>query len=218
MKWIKKEIDKEQIKQLVKRYSLDALIASIFIRRGITRPEDLLFYLEEESLYLHNPFYFKDMGKVVERIKQAAARGEKISIYGDRDVDGITSTVLIVDCLRSLGAEVEWRVPLGDEDYGLSFSDIDNAHSWGATLLITVDCGISNHREVDYARGKNIQTIIIDHHNPRGTLPPAYAVINPKLVRIIPFGISQDAAWCLRSIGHCIFPKQKYTTRSIAFF
>jgi len=194
MNWIKKELDKQQVKDLASRYNLDMLTASIFIRRGISRPEELLFYLEDDIRFLHNPFYFKEMPKVIERITQAVASGEKIFIYGDRDVDGITSTVLIVDCLRSLGADVEWNVPLGDDDYGLSFSDIDNVHKRGGTLLITVDCGISNHKEVEYALTKNIHTIIIDHHNPQKELPQAHAIINPKL---------SDSGYPFRDLSGC---------------
>jgi single-stranded-DNA-specific exonuclease len=181
MRWIKKELDKKQVRELASRYELDMLVASIFIRRGISQPEELLFYLEDDIRFLHNPFHFKQMPKVIERIHKAIAAGEKIFVYGDRDVDGITSTVLIVDCLRSLGADVEWNLPLGDDDYGLSFCDIDNVHERGGTLLITVDCGISNHKEIEYALSKNIQTIIIDHHNPQKQIPEAYAIINPKL-------------------------------------
>ncbi|MBN1797938.1 MAG: single-stranded-DNA-specific exonuclease RecJ [Spirochaetales bacterium] len=194
MNWIKKELDKKQVKDLASRYKLDMLSAAIFVRRGICRPDELLFYLEDDTRFLHNPFYFKDMPKVIERIAQAIAAGEKIFIYGDRDVDGITSTVLIVDCLHSMGALVEWNVPLGDDDYGLSFSDIDNVHKQGGTLLITVDCGISNHKEVEYASEKNIQTIIIDHHNPPKKIPKAYAVINPKL---------PDSGYPFRDLSGC---------------
>jgi single-stranded-DNA-specific exonuclease len=194
MNWIKKEIDKQQVKQFAARFNINTLAASIFLRRGITRAEDLLFYLEDDLRFLHNPFHFPDMEKVIERVNRAVKQGEKISVYGDRDVDGITSTVLIVDCLRSLGAEVEWNVPMGDDDYGLSFPDIDKVVEQGAVLLVTVDCGISNHKEVEYAFSKGIETIIIDHHNPQGELPGAFAVINPKCVEAgYPF---RDLAGC----------------------
>ncbi len=194
MNWIKKEINKQQVKQLAGQFNINTLAASILLRRGITRAEDLLFYLEDDLRFLHNPFYFRDMGKVIERIRRAVERGEKISVYGDRDVDGITSTVLIVDCLRSLGAEVEWNVPMGDDDYGLSFPDIDKVVERGATLLVTVDCGISNHKEVEYALSRGIQTIIIDHHNPQGELPKAHAIINPKC---------SDAGYPFRDLAGC---------------
>jgi single-stranded-DNA-specific exonuclease len=180
MNWIKKELDREQVKQLAAKYHINTLAASVFSRRGITRGGDMLFYLEDDLSFLHNPFYFTHMPKVIDRVRQAIEGHEKICVYGDRDVDGITSTVLIVDCLRSLGAEVEWNVPMGDDDYGLSFPDIDKAAELGGSLLITVDCGISNHKEIAYAAKKKIDTIIIDHHNPQGTLPAALAIINPK--------------------------------------
>ena len=129
MIWKKQEIDSTQAKDLASRFGMDLIAASIFLRRGIKQPEEICYFLEDDIRFLHNPFCFVDMNKVVKKIKQVIDNGEKISIYGDRDVDGITSTVLIVDSLRSLGADVVWSVPIGDDDYGLSFSDIDNALS-----------------------------------------------------------------------------------------
>jgi single-stranded-DNA-specific exonuclease len=117
----------------------------------------------------------------VERILAAARAGEQVHVFGDSDVDGITSTVLLVQTLAGLGLEVRWQLPEGDQDYGLSRHVVENLAGAGCTLLITVDCGIGNAGEIELARERGIQTIVLDHHNPPETLPAALALIDPKL-------------------------------------
>jgi single-stranded-DNA-specific exonuclease len=181
MIWAKKEIDALKVKELAELYGIDAVTASILVRRGVLEPGDVKFFLEDDVRCLHNPFLFKDMEKAVDRIGRAVAGGEKILIYGDRDVDGITATVLLNEALTALGADVVWKVPLGDDDYGLSLKDAEDALALGVKLLCTVDCGISNLKEIDFANSRGIDVIVIDHHNPQKELPAAYAVINPKV-------------------------------------
>ncbi len=181
MKWNKKEIDKEQVKQLSETFHIPLLSASIFARRGITRPAELMFYLESDLRYLHNPFLFEEMEDAVDRILQAATEEEHVLIVGDRDVDGITSTVILKEVLAEIGIDAGWSLPEGDEPYGVTRQTIEKFAREDGSLIITVDCGISNIQEISYAAEQGMDTIIIDHHLPSRDLPPAAAIINPKI-------------------------------------
>ncbi|MBN2354098.1 MAG: single-stranded-DNA-specific exonuclease RecJ [Spirochaetales bacterium] len=204
MIWEKKEIDAVKVKEFAEAYGMETVTAAVLVRRGILEPEDVMFFLEEDFRCLHNPFLFKDMEKAVDRIGKAVSGGEKILIYGDRDVDGITATVLLYESLADLSGDVIWRVPLGDDDYGLSRKDVEEAAALGVTLLCTVDCGISNLKEIDFARDLGIDVIVVDHHNPQGGLPSACAVINPKVsgcgypfVQLSGCGVASKLDWAL---------------------
>ena len=105
MRYNKKFIESQDVKDFVSRYKVSLLLASILVRRGITRPEDIKFYLQDEIKHLHNPFLFHQMEDAVDRILDAASEGEKVMVFGDRDADGITSTVLMTDMLSSLGIQ-----------------------------------------------------------------------------------------------------------------
>ena len=181
MIWVKKEIDAIKVKELSDLYGIETMTSAILVRRGVVEPDDVKFFLEDDTRCLHNPFLFKDMEKAVARIGRAIAEREKILIYGDRDVDGITATVLLYESLSGQGADVVWRVPLGDDDYGLSRKDVEDAAALGVRLLCTVDCGISNAKEIDVAGARGIDVIVIDHHIPQREPPAACAVINPKV-------------------------------------
>ncbi len=194
MKWNKKKIDSAIVKDLSGKYGIDLLMASIFSRRGITEPEDIKFYLESDLRYTHNPFLFEEMEDAVDRIHQAAEEGEKVKIFGDRDVDGITSTVILKNGLASIGIDAAWSLPEGNDPYGLTIEGIDKFAAEDGTLIITVDCGITNNKEIEYARAKGIDVIIIDHHLPSETIPPAVAIINPK---------SNDSCYPFRDLAAC---------------
>ncbi|HNP92900.1 MAG TPA: single-stranded-DNA-specific exonuclease RecJ [Rectinema sp.] len=182
MKWIKREIDPVQVRGLSQRYEVDTLTASILVRRNITDPEQIQFYLENDLQLLHNPFLFNDMEDAVDRIITAREEEEKVLVFGDSDADGITSTVLMTEALRDFGLEVFQKVPEGEEPYGLSKSTIDFAKEQGVSLIVTVDCGISNHEEVLYASQEGIDVIITDHHRIQTEEPPkAIAILDPKL-------------------------------------
>ncbi|HQC26041.1 MAG TPA: single-stranded-DNA-specific exonuclease RecJ [Treponemataceae bacterium] len=179
--WKKEAISKEIIKALDTRYSCGPLVSTILARRGITEGEDILYFLEDDLRYQHNPFLFNEMEDAVDRIMDAKAEGEKVLIFGDRDVDGITSTVLLYECLKDLGIDVSYRLPKDDEPYGLNIQAIDDfAENYGS-LIITVDCGISNYDEIQYAHEKGISVIITDHHTPPEKLPEDCIIINPKM-------------------------------------
>jgi single-stranded-DNA-specific exonuclease len=181
MIWNKTAIDAPAVKELARRYEIELLTASILARRGITAPEQLRFFLESEPRHLHNPFLMGAMSEAVERINAALDSGEKILIFGDRDVDGITATVLLFEVLVEMGGDVAWMLPEGEEGYGLSEKAVERASAEGVGLILTVDCGVSNVAEIERAAARGIETIVIDHHNPPITLPPAVAVVDPKL-------------------------------------
>ncbi|HKL60318.1 MAG TPA: DHH family phosphoesterase, partial [Sphaerochaeta sp.] len=164
MEWKKKSVASQDVKHLHEQYGLDPLCSSIMVRRGLTSPDQVKFHLESELTYLHNPFLFDDMEEVVDRINGAVSEGEKVRVFGDRDVDGITSTALLVQELQRLGIDVSYRVPEGDEPYGLTMEGVDAAYEDDVTLIITVDCGISNNSEIAHAKTLGIDTIITDHH------------------------------------------------------
>ncbi|MBP5402455.1 MAG: single-stranded-DNA-specific exonuclease RecJ [Treponema sp.] len=179
--WIKKEIQKETVIDISKKYALDSLTASILTRRGITSGKDILYYLEDDLRFLHNPFLFNQMEDAVDRILDAKDEGEKVLIFGDSDVDGITSTTILYEYLKSIGLDVQFKVPEGDEAYGMNNETIDEFAANYGTLIITVDCGISNHKEIQHAAELGIDVIVTDHHNVPEVLPEAAVIINPKL-------------------------------------
>ncbi len=205
MNWQKNPLDSNTVRELSKKYDLDLLVSSILVRRELDAAGSLLFFLENDPRYLHNPFLFNDMEEAVERIYAALESGEKILVFGDRDVDGITATVLLVEVLKGRNAQVDWLLPKGDDSYGLTAEVIDTIALKGVTLLITVDCGISNVEEIRLAGKAGIDTIVIDHHNPPSKLPDALAIINPKSADTsYPFkdicgcGVVAKLVWALR--------------------
>jgi single-stranded-DNA-specific exonuclease len=148
------------------------------------------------------------MEDAVERILAAKEEGEKVLVFGDRDVDGITSIALLVRTLTSLGLDVSWRLPLGNEPYGLTIEAVEEFAGKDGTLIITVDCGISNVREIDRALELGIDTIVVDHHNAPEELPRACAILNPKVEDSgYPFrdlagcGVTAKLVWALRFAG-----------------
>ena len=179
--WVKKPVSKQQIEPLCNAYNLTPLQASIFVRRGITEGKELLYYLEEDLRFQHSPFLFSDMEDAVERILQAKEEGEKVLIYGDSDVDGIASTTILYEELMRLGIDVQHRVPQEDDGYGLSLKAIDDFAAQDGSLIITVDCGISNNDEIAHAAELGIDVIVTDHHNPPEVLPEAIIILDPKL-------------------------------------
>lgn len=182
MRWIKDDIDANLVRAMARSYDIDLLTASILARRKITAPEQVLFFLENDLRYLHNPFLFESMEDAVDRILLAADEDEKVLVFGDSDTDGVTATTLMVEALASIGIQASWRVPMGEEPYGLSIAAVDDFAAEGGGLIITVDCGISNHEEVIHASSLGIDVIICDHHKLQSERPPeAIAVIDPKI-------------------------------------
>jgi single-stranded-DNA-specific exonuclease len=181
MKWEKKDVSPEQVKEISSKYGCDLLAASILARRGLCSGDSIRYFLEDDLMSLRNPFAIDGMEDAVERILAAKEEGEKVLIFGDSDVDGITGTVLITEYLESLGMDVAWRIPTGDESYGLSLDAVEEFAANDGTLIITVDCGISRFLEIKRAAELSIDVIVTDHHEPQDELPQALVIINPKL-------------------------------------
>ena len=193
--WTKKNVTKADIEPLCNTYQIDKILASIFVRRGITQGSDILYYLEKDLRFQHEPFLLPNMEDAVERIIQAEEEGEKILIFGDSDTDGVTSTSILYDYLKGRGIDVSWRIPVGDDPYGLSCDAVNKFYDDGGSLIITVDCGISNYEEVELANSLGIDVIITDHHNPQAEIPSASVIVNPKLEEsVYPFKEISGAA------------------------
>ncbi len=173
--------DIEKMHTLSERFGLSALEATILSRRGV-KTEEMKYYLENEFVYRESPFVCEDIYNAVDRINDAIDEDETIMIMGDRDVDGVTATATLYRTLKKLGAKnVIARLPQGDEVYGLSDKIVTQAINEGVTLLITVDNGITALEEVKKLETEGISVIITDHHLPLLELPPATAIINPKV-------------------------------------
>lgn len=157
-------------------------ISRLMALRGITSLDEVEKFLNPSLSDLHDPFLMQDMDKAVNRLNKALGRKEKILIYGDYDVDGITSVALVYRYLQNYYSNVEYYIPTRyEEGYGVSYKSIDFAASLGVSLIIVLDCGIKAVEEVDYAKSKGIDFIICDHHVPDDRLPEAVAILNPKL-------------------------------------
>lgn len=160
-------------------------IARLLLERGVKTPEEARKFFKPDLSHLHDPFLFADMEKAVARIKQAIEKEEKILIYGDYDVDGTTSTAILIMGLRELGAYVDFYIPNRLIDgYGLSASGNRAIKSKKAKLVITVDCGISATNEIQDLQESGIDVIVTDHHTPRETLPNAYAILDPMVENV----------------------------------
>ena len=159
-----------------------ALIKSILQSRGVIQDDDIARFLNPSiKEYMPDPFVLRDMDKAVSVIADAICAGNKIAIYGDYDVDGITATAIFVKYLKTLGCDVSWHLPTREgEGYGLNINAIEKIAESGVNLLITVDCGISGVAEVARAKELGLRVVVTDHHSPDVVLPNADAVVNPK--------------------------------------
>jgi single-stranded-DNA-specific exonuclease len=156
-------------------------LRQILFNRGISTRQDAEYFLRAQLTFDDNPFLMKDMHKAVERIQRAIKANEQIAIYGDYDVDGVTSTALLVQALRALGGNAREYIPNRfEEGYGLNVEALDTLKAEGVSLVISVDCGIRSPAEADHAKTIGLDLIISDHHEPSGEIPQALAVINPK--------------------------------------
>jgi single-stranded-DNA-specific exonuclease len=161
--------------------SLSTPIVSVLLNRGLDDPESIRSFITPSLDSLHDPFEFSSMERAVERITRAIAEKERILVYGDYDVDGVSSIALLVRNLLSLHADVSYFVPHRvTEGYGFSGTHLRAFQKKGVALIITVDCGINAQEAIDEARGLGIDVIVTDHHPPQRTLEGACAVIDPK--------------------------------------
>lgn len=157
-------------------------IAELLVRRGVSTSAETESFFTPSLKELHDPFLMPDMDKAVERLNRAMGAKERIMIYGDYDVDGTTAVALVYKYLQNYYSNVEYYIPTrDDEGYGISQKSIDYAYDNGVKLIIVLDCGIKAIDEISYAKSKGIDFIICDHHMPDDILPPAVAILNPKM-------------------------------------
>ena len=179
-KWEYYKNNKEEAQKLEKEYKINKLLANILANRGIGTEEAKVF-LNPTRKDFHNPFEMPDMEKAVERILKAKENNEKIIIFGDYDVDGITSITVLKSFLKDIGIECSQYIPNRlNEGYGLNKEAIKKIAEEKYTLMITVDCGITGIKEIEYAKQLGIETIVTDHHETTNELPNAIAVIDCK--------------------------------------
>lgn len=180
-KWLIKRTNDDFLRYLARKIDVSKNLAQILVNRGLKNKEDAYRFLNPSLNQLHNPMLLPDMERAVKRIIQAVSKKEKVLVFGDYDVDGITATSLMVMTLQTLGLETGYYIPDRiEEGYGFNSRGIRKAINDKASLIITVDCGISSFEEVTKAASSGIDVIITDHHIPLNTLPKAKAVINPN--------------------------------------
>lgn len=182
MRWtIKPKSEASQIKNLAQTLNVEESIASLLLQRGIETYEDARKFFRPSLDDLHDPYLMKDMDLAVSRIEKAISNNENIMVFGDYDVDGTTAVSLVASYLKSFYPNVATYIPdRYDEGYGVSFKGIDYADDNGISLIIALDCGIKSIDHVAYAKERNIDFIICDHHRPGEFLPEAVAVLDPK--------------------------------------
>ncbi|MBQ9745215.1 MAG: single-stranded-DNA-specific exonuclease RecJ [Clostridia bacterium] len=180
-KWVIKEQDESLVKALASSLGVHEITARLLINRGYAEEAKARAFLEKSDSFLYNPFLMKDMEKAAARVLLALERGEKITVYGDYDVDGITSVSIIYMYLTALGAKVDYFIPSRDTDgYGINNTAVKAIAERGTKLIITVDTGITAIDETEYIKSLGIDIVITDHHHCRPTLPAACAVVNPQ--------------------------------------
>lgn len=182
MRWtLKPKPSEETVQHLAKALNVEDFVATLLVQRGIETFEDARRFFRPSLEDLHDPYLMKDMEKAVARIEKAIENEENILVFGDYDVDGTTAVSLVSSYLKTYYPNVATYIPdRYDEGYGISFKGIDFADDNGFSLIIALDCGIKSIDHVGYAKAKNIDFIICDHHRPGDSLPDAVAILDPK--------------------------------------
>lgn len=169
--------------EIIAHYKCPDLIADLLIKKHFTTLEDIELFFHPQNDQMHDPFLFHDMEKAIDRIILAIDRQEKITIYGDYDVDGTTATSLLYLGMKRLNAIIDYYIPHRMIDgYGISLNGLNQLWEEKTTLVISVDCGINALEEIEALNKLGMDIIITDHHNPKEILPNAFAIINPKVV------------------------------------
>lgn len=182
MRWkVKSKPDPQKVTELANALNVEDYVATLLVQRGIETFDVAKKFFRPSLDHLHDPYLMKDMDKAVARIELAIAQQEKILVFGDYDVDGTTAVSLVSSYLKSYYSDVATYIPdRYDEGYGISFKGIDFADDNDFSLIIALDCGIKSIDHVAYAKERNIDFIICDHHRPGESLPDAVAVLDPK--------------------------------------
>ena len=180
-KWEFYNSDIKKVKEISEKYKISELLSTVLVNRGIVEEKQIEVFLNPTREDFHNPYLMPDMEKAVNRIIKAIENKEKTIIYGDYDVDGITSITVLSKFLKDCGLDTGFYIPNRlDEGYGLNKEAIKKISEDGYKLIITVDCGISGNKEVEYAYELGMEVIVTDHHEPLEELPKAVAVIDCK--------------------------------------
>ena len=180
MKWQKRK-EEEIDPALIEKYQLSPIAAKLFSLRKINTDEKLDFWFNADENNLADPSLMHDLDKAVERINQAIDNGEKITIYGDYDADGITATTILTDTLSILGADVHYFIPDRFKDgYGPNMQRYQDIVADGTKLIITVDNGVTGVDEVKYAQDHGVDVILTDHHTFQEQVPKPYALVHCK--------------------------------------
>ena len=181
IKWLIKKQDEAAVAEIRKQFGFCDAVARVLYNRGLTDRKSIESFFDIDIANLHDPLLLADMEKATSRIKRAVENGEKITVYGDYDVDGITSVVLMYRCLTSHGANADHYIPdRTEEGYGLNSSALRSIYDSGTSLIVTVDTGTTAVEEIAEAENYGLDVIVTDHHECKPTLPVCVAVVNPK--------------------------------------
>lgn len=171
----------EEVRKLAEILDVPHIISQILIKRGVTDPEAAHRFFRATLDQLYDPFLMQDMSVAIDRLRRAVLSDERVLIYGDYDVDGITAVSFLYLLLKELSVDAFYYIPdRQTEGYGLSDDGIKKAKEIGTDLIITVDCGVTGHAEIDLATSLGMDVIVSDHHEPGSVLPNAAAVLDPK--------------------------------------
>lgn len=180
-KWLLKEFDKSRVLEISRTFRISPLTSIVLYNRGVRENEQIKNFLSKDLGTMYDPFLMRDMDKAVKRINAAKEAGEKITIYGDYDVDGITAIAILYKYLAGLGIDVDYYVPdRMQEGYGVNRDALDKIKTRGSSLIITVDTGITAVEECEYATEIGLDVIVTDHHECKERIPDVYAAIDPK--------------------------------------
>ena len=181
IKWLIKKQDEAAVALIKKQFGFCEAVARVLYNRGLTDKASIESFFDIDIANLHDPLLLADMDKATARIRKAVANGEKITVYGDYDVDGITSVVVLYRYLTSVGAKVDYYIPdRTEEGYGLNTAALRSIYEAGTSLIVTVDTGTTAVEEIAEAEGYGLDVIVTDHHECKPTLPECIAVVNPK--------------------------------------
>ncbi len=180
MRWLMPEVPQEQVALLARELGVHPLSARVLVHRGLRTPEAAAAFLSDRLADLPDPYRMKGMVAAVDRLVRALRDKERITLYGDYDVDGVCSTALLALFLRELGARPATYIPHRlDEGYGLNLQAVEKIAADGTRVLVTLDCGVTSVAEIARARELGLEVVVVDHHTVPPTLPPAVAVLNP---------------------------------------
>ena len=179
--WRFTPLDPTRVRRLSDALSIGPLTAQVLIARGLDEPATAKAFLTPSPHDLHDPDLLPGVAEAADRVVAAVKADRRVTIFGDYDVDGITSTALLVDCLRLAGARADYVIPNRGDGYGLNVAAIERLHAEDADrLVITVDCGVTAVAEAERAAALGLELIVTDHHTPGDRLPPAAVVVHPR--------------------------------------